>query len=88
MSRLNPLTPVIGAERALFAGAFDAGLLLSGTAAAAGVCAVGLWVGTRSMQAADRGLQKRRSPVSGSRSTLGSCLLVVTVTGWGKTLLA
>ncbi|HZJ08028.1 MAG TPA: ABC transporter permease [Nocardioidaceae bacterium] len=53
MSKLNPLTYIIDAERALFAGSFDAGLLLSGWAAAAGVCALGLWVGARSMQAAD-----------------------------------
>ena len=53
MSKLNPLTYIINAERALFAGSFDASPLLSGVAAAAGVCALGLWVGARSMKAAD-----------------------------------
>lgn len=53
LSRLNPLTYVVDAERALFAGIFDAGLLLDGALAAAAVCALGVWVGSRSMRAAD-----------------------------------
>ena len=53
LSRLNPLTYVVDAERALFAGSFDAGHLLSGGLAAAAVAVFGLWVGTRSMRAAD-----------------------------------
>lgn len=52
-SRLNPLTYVVDAERALFAGSFDLDVVASGFAAAAVVCALGLWVGTRSMRAAD-----------------------------------
>ena len=53
MSRLNPLTYIVDAERALFAGTFDAGLLAAGSAAAVLVCALGVWVGARSMRAAD-----------------------------------
>ena len=52
-SRLNPLRYVVDAERALFAGSFDAGLVVSGFVAAGLVCAVGLWVGMRSMRAAE-----------------------------------
>ncbi|MGA9748050.1 MAG: ABC transporter permease [Nocardioides sp.] len=52
-SAFNPLTYVVDAERALFAGSFDAGVVGQGFAAAALVCALGLWVGTRSMRAAD-----------------------------------
>ena len=53
MSQLNPLTYIVDAERALFAGTFDAGLLAAGSAAAVLVCALGVWVGARSMRAAD-----------------------------------
>ena len=53
MSRLNPLTYIVDAERALFAGTFDVGLLAAGSAAAVLVCALGVWVGARSMRAAD-----------------------------------
>ena len=53
MSRLNPLTYVVDAERALFAGSFDASVVASGFAAAGLVCLFGLWVGTRSMRSAD-----------------------------------
>ncbi len=53
MSSLNPLTYVVDAERALFAGRFEADLLAAGTLAAALVCALGLLVGTRAMRAAD-----------------------------------
>ena len=53
MSQLNPLTYIVDAERALFAGTFDAGLLAAGSASAVLVCAFGVWVGARSMRAAD-----------------------------------
>ncbi len=53
MSRLNPLTYVVDAERALFAGSFDASVVASGFAAAGLVCLFGLWVGARSMRSAD-----------------------------------
>jgi ABC-2 type transport system permease protein len=49
-SQLNPLTYVIEAERALFAGTFPAGTVLAGAAAAAVVAGVGLVVGLRSMK--------------------------------------
>jgi len=49
LSQLNPLTYVIDAERALFAGTFPAGTVLAGAGAAAVVAAVGLVVGLRSM---------------------------------------
>jgi ABC-2 type transport system permease protein len=53
MARANPLTYVVDAERALFAGDFDPGVVASGFAAAGLVCLLGLWVGTRSMRSAD-----------------------------------
>ena len=53
LSTLNPLTYIVDAMRDLFAGSFDAGMLLQGTAAAVLVCAVGVTVGVRSMRAAD-----------------------------------
>lgn len=49
-SDLNPLTYVIEAERALFAGTLPAGTVLAGFAAAALVAAGGLWVGLRAMR--------------------------------------
>ena len=52
MAKANPLTYIVDAERDLFAGSFDAGLLLQGTLAALFVCGLGLWVGLRSMRAA------------------------------------
>lgn len=52
LSRLNPLSYVVDAERALFAGTFEATPLVNGTLAAAAVCVLGVWVGTRSMRAA------------------------------------
>ncbi len=48
-SDLNPMTYVVDAERALFAGTFPAGTVLAGFAAAALVGAVGLAVGVRTM---------------------------------------
>lgn len=53
MARANPLTYVVDAERALFAGTFDPGVVAAGFVAAGVVCALGLWVGTRSMRSAD-----------------------------------
>ncbi|RYU15599.1 ABC transporter permease [Nocardioides iriomotensis] len=52
-SRLNPLTYVVDAERALFAGSFDGSTVAAGFVAAAFVCALGLLVGGRAMRAAD-----------------------------------
>lgn len=49
LSQLNPLTYVIDAERALFAGTFPAATVLAGAGAAAVVAALGLVVGLRSM---------------------------------------
>ena len=49
-SDLNPLTYVIEAERALFAGTLPAGTVLAGFAASALVAAFGLWVGLRTMR--------------------------------------
>lgn len=50
LSALNPLTYVVEAERALFAGSYDAGTVLAGLAAAAGVAVVGLATGIRAMR--------------------------------------
>jgi ABC-2 type transport system permease protein len=50
LSELNPLTYVIDAERALFAGTFPASTVLAGAAAAAVVAAAGLTVGLRAMR--------------------------------------
>ncbi len=50
LSRFNPLTYVVEAERALFAGDLAAGTTLTGLAAAAGVGALGLAVGVRAMR--------------------------------------
>lgn len=49
LSQLNPLTYVIDAERALFAGTFPAGTVLAGAGAAVVVAGLGLVVGLRSM---------------------------------------
>ena len=53
LSQANPLTYIVDAERSLFAGTFDAGLVLQGTLAAVFVCALGVAVGLRSMAKAD-----------------------------------
>jgi ABC-2 type transport system permease protein len=50
LSRLNPLTYVVNAERALFNGDFASGTLLGAVIAAIAVAALGLVVGTRAMQ--------------------------------------
>ena len=52
-SKANPLTYVVDAERALFAGSFDGSTVAAGFIAAALVCAFGLLVGARAMRAAD-----------------------------------
>ncbi|WP_121254590.1 ABC transporter permease [Nocardioides ferulae] len=51
-SDLNPLTYIVEAERALFAGSFPAGEVLAGFGAAAAVAALGLGVGLRAMNRA------------------------------------
>jgi ABC-2 type transport system permease protein len=51
-SRLNPLTYLVEAERALFSGDFSHPSVLFGTAAALIVAMVGLFVGTRAMRRA------------------------------------
>ena len=48
-SDLNPLTYVVEAERALFAGSFPAETVLAGFTAAGLTAARGLWVGVRAM---------------------------------------
>ncbi|MDT9593515.1 ABC transporter permease [Nocardioides zeae] len=52
LSALNPLTYVVDAERALFAGQWDASTVLAGAGAAAGVAVVGLVAGIRAMRRA------------------------------------
>ena len=49
-SLVNPLTYVVDAERALFAGQLPAATLLAGALAAVATCAVGLWVGVRAVR--------------------------------------
>ena len=48
-SQLNPLTHVVDAERALFAGTFPFSTVLAGVAGAVLVAVTGLWIGVRSM---------------------------------------
>lgn len=52
LARLNPLTYVVEAERALFAGDFTHTSVLWGVVAAVGLAIVGLSVGTRAMRRA------------------------------------
>ncbi len=52
ISRLNPLTYVVDAERALFAGNYGEPSILIGAAVAASVAVVGLAIGTRMMRRA------------------------------------
>jgi ABC-2 type transport system permease protein len=49
-ARFNPLTYVVDAERALFNGDIWATTTVTGALAAAGVCALGLFVGVRAMR--------------------------------------
>ena len=51
-AHVNPLTYVVDAERALFAGELWNRTVLEGTVAAAVTAAVGLWVGVRAMRKA------------------------------------
>ncbi|MGH3330940.1 MAG: ABC transporter permease [Nocardioidaceae bacterium] len=53
LSRANPLTYVVDAERALFNGDFSSDTLVGGVLAALVMATLGLWVGTRSMRASD-----------------------------------
>jgi ABC-2 type transport system permease protein len=50
LARFNPLTHIVDAERALFAGTFGDASVLWGALAAAATCAVGLFVGIRSIR--------------------------------------
>jgi ABC-2 type transport system permease protein len=52
LSRINPLTYIVEAERALFAGDFTHPSVLYGTLVAIALAAVGLLVGTRAMRRA------------------------------------
>jgi ABC-2 type transport system permease protein len=47
---INPISHVVGATRALFAGDFGAPVVLGGFAAATALAAVGLWVGITAMR--------------------------------------
>lgn len=53
LADLNPLTYIVQAERALFAGQFPLDVLAAGAGAAAAVAVVGLVVGLRTMRHAD-----------------------------------
>ena len=50
VSMLNPMTYVVDAVRALFAGTYPADVVTQGVAGAAIVAALGLWVGVRAMR--------------------------------------
>lgn len=50
LSRVNPLTAMVEAERALFAGSFTDAAVARGALAAVATCAVGLFVGIRSIR--------------------------------------
>lgn len=52
LSKLNPLTHIVDAERALFAGDVTEAVVLRGALSAAGLALVGLTVGIRAMQRA------------------------------------
>ena len=49
LSKANPLTYIVDAERVLFSGTFDDSAVLYGVIAAIVTCAVGLWVGVRTV---------------------------------------
>lgn len=53
LSKANPLTYVVDAERALFNGDFATGTLLGGVVAAVAMALLGLLVGTRAMHTSD-----------------------------------
>lgn len=52
LSRINPLTHIVEAERALFVGDFSHPAVLTGATAALGLAVVGLMIGTRAMRRA------------------------------------
>ena len=52
LSKINPLTHIVDAERALFAGDVTDPVVLWGALSAAGLALVGLTVGIRAMQRA------------------------------------
>lgn len=52
-SKANPLTYIVDAQRALFAGDFTGDVLVGGIVAAVAMAALGLLVGTRAMKASD-----------------------------------
>jgi ABC-2 type transport system permease protein len=52
LARLNPLTYIVEAERALFAGDFGQTSILGGVIAALAIAVLGLWLGTRAMRRA------------------------------------
>lgn len=52
LSSLNPLTYIVQAERALFAGDYSNPAVLTGAIAAFGMTIAGLWIGTRAMRRA------------------------------------
>lgn len=52
LARINPVTYLVEAERALFAGDFTDASVLAGTVAALAIAALGLLVGTRAMNRA------------------------------------
>ena len=49
LSKINPLTYIVDAERVLFSGTFDDSAVVYGIVAALVTCAVGLWVGVRTV---------------------------------------
>ncbi len=51
-TRLNPVTYIVAAERALFAGDLAAPAVRYGAAAAVGTAALGLYLGARAMRRA------------------------------------
>jgi ABC-2 type transport system permease protein len=51
LSNINPLTHIVDAERALFAGDVANSSVAWGTISALAVLAIGLWVGIRSVKA-------------------------------------
>lgn len=52
LSKINPLTHIVNAERALFSGSFADASVLTGTIAAVALAAVGLTLGTRAIRRA------------------------------------
>ncbi|MFC7646175.1 ABC transporter permease [Streptosporangium lutulentum] len=65
LSQVNPVTYIVDAERALFAGELSSAAVLHGAIAAAATAVVGLALGTRAMRRASS------DRPSGSRTTSG-----------------